>query len=118
MSEKINISEETQIDKPASREMIPVEKCDWERIKRLLSQIDADKNKWENAAWFMAATDIAFLISLLTTSLKIEFSVALFFSLIITIILFVVSRQKKEEVTSSKEAILLEMKQVEEKIAK
>src|SRR3989344_1095306 len=106
MIEKITISEETQIERPASREMIPVEKCDWERIKRLINKIDTSSGRWENFGWFMSATSIAFLIACITQFSYI-FLVSLFFSVVITFIAFFIAIKLNKTAKMSKGEVLL-----------
>ena len=119
----INISEETEIDRPANREMFLVEKIDWRRIKRLIKKIDASGNKFYNVGWFMSATTIVFLIEfsnllLVRDKYGMYFLIVFFFSLIVTLILFFVGQKIDKLSHGSKEEVLLEMEQVENKTIK
>lgn len=116
----ITVSEETQIDRPANREMFPVEKIDWERLKRLIRNINFSSNRWENAGWFMLATTVALFVTTFTlpTNNKTPYLVAAIASLIITFILFFVSWIFSKTSQNSKSEVLEEMEQMEKKIVK
>lgn len=112
----INISDETQIDRPVSREMFPVEKIDWERLKRLIRGIDVSSSRWERAGWFMLPTTIAFFIATSTSSeYRMYFLIADISSLILTFILFFVALRFSKISRDSKKDLLEEMKQMEDK---
>lgn len=113
----ITITDETQIERPASREMFPVEKTDWRRIKRLIKKIDISSNRWENFAWFMGAATIAFLVELLTQE-DDKWLIFFVFSLIITIIVSVVAYKFSKTKHDSKREVVLEMDEIEKKTAK
>jgi hypothetical protein len=117
----ITISEETQIDLPAVRHCINIERRDWDRVKKMVGQINNSFDRWENSAWAAVSLFSAFLITGITEyATKGEFAsyffMASFFSFIIAIFLFLVSRAFSKTLKTSKENVLLEMGDIEKNI--
>ncbi|TSA56394.1 hypothetical protein D4R42_03665 [bacterium] len=119
----ITISGDTNIEKPADRDMFPVEKIDWKRLRGLIKRINFKNNRWENAGWFMAAISIAFFIASFTLPTGKDIYITYFFiasgfSLIITLILFFISWTFSKLNQNSKNEALNEMDQMETKTIK
>ena len=115
----IRISEETQIDRPANREMFAVEKIDWERLKKLIGNIDTSSSKWENAGWVFLTITIGFVIAAFDKDqYKMHFFIAAFFSFVITCILFFVAWLFLKKSKKSEQEVLFEMGQMEPKVAR
>lgn len=114
----ITISEETQIDRPASRKYFPIDHKDWYRLKKMINRISDGQNWWSNCAWFMLAATLSFFITWMTTveldNNKKVFFVATVFSFIITVILFVFEFKLPQSNKVSKKEILEEMDAIEQ----
>lgn len=63
----IKVTEETQIDLPASRKMMGVDRSSWSRLKKMVSRVSESKGYWQNAGWFFLASAISFFIAAVTT---------------------------------------------------
>jgi hypothetical protein len=113
----IKISEDTQIDLPTNRVYMSVERRDWNRVKRLIGQINDSFNRWENGAWSSLAAALSFIIAALSTSpVNVIFLIIGIGCVIICFILFAVSRTMTQTLNNSKCEVLLQMKEVEENL--
>lgn len=114
---QIKISEETQIDLPTNRILISIEKRDWKRVRRYVNEINDSYNRWENAAW--SSFSLAFGIGISTffsttdAKTKIVFYVVGACFILISIILFVVSREKSKSMQRSRGQVLVEMDEIQ-----
>lgn len=115
---QITISEETQIDLPAIRHCITIERRDWDRVKKMVGQINSAFDRWENAAWAAASLFSGFFIAALSTQgqLAFIFYVLSGSCLVIAAILFIVSRAFSKSLNTSKENVLSEMGDIEKNI--
>ena len=114
----IEISEKIQIDLPASRTLMSVDKTDWNRIKRMIGQINDNYNRWENSAWATASLFLGLLIACITTAdqpTKTYFGISAIAFLVISALLFFVSHYISKTLTKSKEDVLFEISDIEKK---
>lgn len=115
----IKISEETQIDLPATRRCMVIERRDWERIRKMIGQIKDNYNRWENSAWACLSFASALFLtrfSIADISLKTNFLIVAIASLVVGFVLFFVSYFISKTLSKSKEDVLLEMNDVEKNI--
>lgn len=115
---RINISEETQIDLPMTRQLMSIEKRDWNRIKKMTGQIDDAQNRWENCAWASISTAFAFFLTTFTMSgdIKTNFYILSASLFVIGVILLRVSISFSKRLSLSKSQVLEEMDEIEKNV--
>ncbi|MDD2387746.1 MAG: hypothetical protein PHP52_13295 [Bacteroidales bacterium] len=116
----MTVSEETQIDLPPTRKLLPVDYKDWKRIKKDINDINFRSSGWENAGWSMLAMASALIIPVLTTGdglkYKEYFISAAIGSISFMIVLFIVARSFNSSNKDSKGSVIDYMNEIEEEI--
>lgn len=115
MTRHVTISEETQVDLPATREFMPIERRDWRRVKGKVSKLNIDHNRWENAAWAVASLSAGAFYSAYANppgkrAIFVVIGVCL---LAIMVLLFLVSARASKDTDVSKQEVLDEMEEIE-----
>lgn len=111
-SKKVSVSEETQFDVPA-RDLMVIERRDWRRILKMVKAIKDTRNRWENAAWAVAAAAATCLISAFVPKFNEAYLALAFSGAVMTVILFVASSKFGEGITNSKGALVMEMDDIQ-----
>src|SRR3989338_1837621 len=109
----IKLDSTTQVDIPADRHLVSLERRDWNRVKRKVGELNDHIEWWQNAMWFFAATFITLLISAYDTkdSFYFWFSVI---SFSIALVIYFFSRKVVQSISVGKKEIIMDIQEIEE----
>lgn len=113
----IKISQDCEMDTPAKWEGFPVEKRDWSRLKRMTSKLDSPSEWWSIGASSSLSFSVSSFLAYLAESEDGEknlFMLIGIFLLIVSFLLFFISRKEVKRFSYSKEEIQNEMNVMEE----
>lgn len=112
MSE-IKITDDCTVIIPRRSAVFGVEKKDWERIKRLIQELQLKSSFWENAAWFSLAGVLSFFITFFSVDKENEYRIVFLTAgicfILVTVMFFIFNHISGKTSKNGKDNILKEM---------